>query len=215
MSHLENHLWYADFSKGFYIRPALPRYVTTWDVTKVFTFIKSKPTLINCDLKTLSHRLAILLCLTTGQRDQTIKCLNLDCIKISSDKVVLFVPETLKTTRSGHHLPPIELKTFKDSELCVVAHLKQYIKMTAPFRNGGSNQLLLSFIQPHKPISITNLSRWCVTLLKESGINLNIFGSHSTKSASTSKWNMSGLSFSFKKIAKSSGVKWKNICKIL
>ena len=76
----------------FNIRPAFQRYVTTWDVTKVFTFIKSKPTLTNCDLKTLFHRLAILLCLTTDQRDQTIKCLNLDCIKISSDKVVLFVP---------------------------------------------------------------------------------------------------------------------------
>ena len=50
----------------FNIRPALPRYVTTWDVTKVFTFIKSKRTLTNCDLKTLSHRLAILLFLTTG-----------------------------------------------------------------------------------------------------------------------------------------------------
>ena len=98
----------------FNIRLVLTRYVTTWDINKVFTFIKSKQTLTNCDLKTLSHRLAILLCLTTGQRYQTIKFLNLDCIKISSDKVVLFVPETLKTTRPGHHLPPIELKTFKD-----------------------------------------------------------------------------------------------------
>ena len=151
----------------FNIRLALPRYVTTWDVTKIFTFIKLRPTLTNCDLKTLSHRLAILLCLTTGQRDQTIKCLNLDCIKISSDEVVLFVPETLKTTRSGHHLPPIELKTFKDSELCVVAHLKQYIKMTAPFRNAGTNQLLLNFVQPHKAISTTTLSRWCVTVMKD------------------------------------------------
>ena len=106
---------------GFNIRPALPRYVTTWDVTKVFTFIKSKPTLTNCDLKILSHRLAILLCLTTGQRHQTIKCFNLDCIKISSDKVVLLVLETFKTTRSGHHLPPVELKTFKGSKLYVVA----------------------------------------------------------------------------------------------
>ena len=195
------------FLKGvFNIRPALPRYVTTWDVTKVFTFIKSKPTLTNCDLKTLSHRLAILLCLTTGQRDQTIKCLNLDCIKISSDKVVLFVPETLKTTRPGHHLPPIELKTFKDSELCVVAHLKQYIKMTASFRNAGTNQLLLSFVQPHKPISTSTLSRWCVTVMKESGVNVNIFGSHSTRSASASKCKMSGLSF--KEIAKSAG--WSN-----
>ena len=39
----------------FNIRPALPRYVTTWDVTKVFSFIKSKPTLTDCDLKTHSY----------------------------------------------------------------------------------------------------------------------------------------------------------------
>ena len=164
----------------FNIKPALPRYITTWDITKVFTFIKLKPTLIDCDLKTLSHRLAILLCLTRSQRDQTIKCLNLDYNKISSDKVVLFVPETLKTTRPGNHFPPIELITFKDSELCVVAHLKQYIKETALFRSTGTNQLLQSFVQPHKPISITTLSRWCVTVMKESRVNVNIFGSHST-----------------------------------
>ena len=154
----------------FNIRAALPRYVTTWDADSVFTFIKSKTTLTSCDLKILSHRLAILLCLRTGQREQTIKCLNFDCIKISSDKVVIFVPETLKTTRSGHLLPPIELKTFKDRELCVVAHLKQYIKMTAFFRNTGTNQLLLSFVQSHKPISTTTLSRRCITAMKEPGI---------------------------------------------
>ena len=146
------------------------------------------------------------MCLTTGQRDQTIKCLNLDYIKISSDNVVLLVPETLKTTRPGHHLQPKKLKTFKDSELCVIAHLKQYIKMTASFRNTGTIQLLPSFVQPHKPISTTSLSRWCVTVMKESGINVNIFGSHSTRSASTSKCKISGLSF--KETAKSAG--WSN-----
>ena len=132
------------------------------------------------------------MCLTTGQRDQTIKCLNLDYIKISSDKVVLLVPQTLKTTRPGHHVPPIELKTFKDSELCVIANLQQYIKMTAPFRNTDTKQLLLSFVQPHKPISTTTLSRWCLTVMKQSGINVNIFGSHSTRSASTSKCKIRG-----------------------
>ena len=158
------------FQRVFNIRPALRRYVTIWDVTKVFTFIKSKPTLTVCDLKTISHRLAMLLHSTTGQRDHTIKCLNLDYITISSDKVVLFVPETLKTTRTGHHLPPIELKIFKDIELCVIAHLKQYIQMTATFRNTGTNQLLLSFVQRHKLIS-TTFSRWCVTKMKKSVIN--------------------------------------------
>ena len=116
-------------------------------------FLKSKPAVIDCDLKTRSHRIAILFCLTIGHRDQTIKCLNLDCIKIPSDKVILFLLETLKTTRPGHQLPPMQLKIFKGIELCEVAHLKQCIKTTAPFRNTGTEQLLLSFVQPHKPIS--------------------------------------------------------------
>ena len=73
--------------------------------------------------------------------------------KYSSDKVVLLVPEALKTTRMFHHLPPIELQTFKDSELCVVAYLKQYIKMTAPFRNTGTNQLLLRLNQSQPQLS--------------------------------------------------------------
>ena len=137
------------YQKGFDIRPALPRYVATWDVTKVFNFIKSKPTLENCDLKALSHRLAILLCLTMGQREQTIKCLNLDCIKISSDKVVLF-----RAWNFENHQARLSFTTYrtKDSELCVVAHLKKYIKMIAPFTNTSKNQLLLSFIQAQKPI---------------------------------------------------------------
>ena len=42
--------------------------------------------------------------------------------------VVFFMPETLKTTRSGY-----QLQTFKEIELYVVAHLKQCIKMTASF----------------------------------------------------------------------------------
>ena len=147
MSHLKNHLWYADFSKEFSIY-GQPIYVTPWDVTKVFTFIKSKPALTTCDLKTLSHRLAILLCLTTDQRGHTIKCLDFDYIKISSDKIVLFVRQNLKTTGPGHHLSPMELKKFKDSGLCVVADLKQYFKMTEPCRHTGTNQLLMTLVQP-------------------------------------------------------------------
>ena len=161
MSHLENHLSYANFSKGCLILGQPCQDVTTWDVTNIFTFIKSKPTLTDCDLKTLSHRLAIILCLTTAQKDQIVECFDLDYVKISSDKVVLFVRETLKPTRPGYHLPPRELKTFEDSKLCVVAYLKKYIKMTAHFRNSDTNQLSLSFLQPHKPIPTIILSKYC------------------------------------------------------
>ena len=78
--------------------------------------------------------------------------------------------------------------------------------MLAPFRNTGTNQLVLSFAQPHKPISTTTFSGWCVTVMKESAIKVDIFGIYSTRSASTSKCKISRLSF--KEIAKSAG--WSN-----
>ena len=51
----------------FNIRPNLPSYVTTWDVTTVFTFIKSKPALTDCDLEVVFHKFARRLCLRKGQ----------------------------------------------------------------------------------------------------------------------------------------------------
>ena len=57
--------------RAFNIRSTLLRYITTWDVTKAFTFIKSKLTLTDCDLTSLSYRVAIHLCLTTTSRKVT------------------------------------------------------------------------------------------------------------------------------------------------
>ena len=96
------------FLRGvFNIRPALPQYVSTWNVSKVFQYLKKQQALVNCDLKAVSHRLAILLCLTTGQRGQTIKFLNLECLKAFNDRAILFISDKLKTRRPGHHLPPL------------------------------------------------------------------------------------------------------------
>ena len=129
------------FLRGvFNIRPALPPYVTTWDVSRVFQYLKKQQALANCDLKAASHRLAMLLCLTTGQRDQTIKFLNPECLKVFDDRAILFIPDKLKTIRSGHHLPSLELKTCKDVELCIVSHLRQNIKLAENLRKGDDKQ---------------------------------------------------------------------------
>ena len=183
------------FLRGvFNIRLALPRYITTWNVNKVFQYLRKQQARVNCDLKALSHRLTILLCLTTGQRDQTIKFLNLECLKVFDDRAILFIPDKLKTTRSGHHLPPLELKAYKDVEFCVVSHLRQDITLKGNLRKGDDKQLLLSYVKPQKAISTTTHSTWCVCIMKESGVNVDIFGSHSTRTASTSKCKAAGLS---------------------
>ena len=107
----------------------------------------------------MSHRLSIILCLTTRQHDQTNKFLNLECLKVFDDRAILFIPDKLKTARPGYYLPRLELKAYKDVELCVVSHLRQYLKLTENLRKGDDKQLLLSYVKPHKPISATTLSR--------------------------------------------------------
>ena len=76
------------FLKGvFNLRLDLPRNSTTWDVSVVLKYIKSLEALNQYDLKSLSYRLAILLCITTGQRDQTLFYVNIGLMMFKGDKV--------------------------------------------------------------------------------------------------------------------------------
>ena len=95
------------------------------------------------------------------------------------DKVTIFVPELYKQWRPGHHLDPMVLLRYPDQEICVVSHLEQYIEKTKDFRK--DRNLLIRFVKPHKRITTSTISRWCVTVLKNAGVNIIVFGSHSTR----------------------------------
>ena len=58
----------------------------------------------------------------------------------------------------------------------------------------NETQLLLSYIQQHKQVVPSTISGWLKNVLKSSGINVSLFTSHSTRSATTSKASASGLS---------------------
>ena len=50
------------FLRGvFNIRPTLPQYVTAWNPSKLFQYLKKQQALVNCDLKVVWCRVAILL----------------------------------------------------------------------------------------------------------------------------------------------------------
>ena len=69
-------------------------------------------------MKSLFYRLAIFLCITTGQRDQTLFYMNIDLMTFEADKVTTFVPELLKQSRPGHHLDQMALLRYPDQEIC-------------------------------------------------------------------------------------------------
>ena len=97
------------------------------------SYIKSLLSLDECDLKTLSYKLAILLCLAAGQRDQEIYYMDLDLMKFKTDKITIFVPELLKQTYLGYHLEPMILMRCIDTDLFALSHLQKYREVTKNF----------------------------------------------------------------------------------
>lgn len=110
----------------FNLRPAFPGYSSTMDISVFLKYI-SLEALTQFDLKSRSNRLAILLCVTIGQRDQTMSYINID-LMFEADKVTIFVLELFKRSCPGHHLEPMVLLRYPDQEICVVSHFEQYIE---------------------------------------------------------------------------------------
>lgn len=175
------------FMKGvFELRPALPRYKSIWDLSIVFNYFRGRPSAPELSLKDLTLKLTFLLSLLSGQRCQTIKYLTTENMELTTNECVFKVMEKVKQTRVGTHIQPIVFKPYPNEEkLCVIAHLKEYIKRTTPFRN-ASKQLLLSHVKPHGPVSKNTISRWCKTVLSTAGVDTSRFKGHSTRAAASS-----------------------------
>ena len=99
--------------------------------------------------------------------------------------------EIMKATRPGKHIPPVKLIAYPhDRELCPVTMVEHHLQRTKKIR-GVFIKLFIRNVYPNQPV--TTLARWCRQILKQAGIS-EIYSSHSTRSASTSKascWNVS------------------------
>ena len=73
-----------------------------------------------------------------------------------------------------------------NKNLCVCKALDDYLEKIASLRDEETN-LLIATIEPHRKVAESTVSRWLKDVLQLSGININIFKAHSTRSVSNSK----------------------------
>ena len=177
------------------LRPALPRYQQAWDVNVALDFLRSVPANEALPLSTLSQKLALLLALTAPKRSSELKMLDLRFMRFLPEGVVFQLPDLTKTSSD---VKSVFFAKFDDCEkLCVVHCLQSYIERTKEFRQPLAPdiacQLLVSYHRPHKPVKSCSIARWIKTILTRAGINTNVFKSHSTRSASTSKATAGGV----------------------
>lgn len=111
------------FMRGvFKLRPSLPRYSFTYDIDIVLKYLESLGDPDKLPLKVLTYRTVTLLCIFSGQRDQTISSIDV----FQPRKIVVFITERLKTSRPGHHVAPLEILKYDLSRnICLVENLKQ------------------------------------------------------------------------------------------
>ena len=187
---LGTHPTIVRFMSGvFNLRPTKPKYKETWDVSKVLSFLQTLPPVQSLSLKLLTFKLAMLIALTQASRAHSISLLSVEDIQKCEDSYTLYYSGLLKQSRKGRANPFVTFRKYAlDKRLCVYHTLGEYLNRTDSLR-GGEKRLFISFIKPHKVVVASTISRWIKTVMRLSGINVDIYKSHSTRGASTSKAN--------------------------
>ena len=85
----------------------------------------------------------------------------------------------LKHTRPVVHTQSAEILEFAENrKLCLVDHLRVYLEKTGKLRRGP--ELFISVVKPHVPVSQNSFSQWVKMVLKDTGADIDKFGSHTT-----------------------------------
>ena len=170
----------------FELRPPTARYKYIWDVNIVLSYLKNFYPLEELSLSYLTHKLCMLLALTTMQRSQTIHAIDITDIKFFDSLVIIPIHNLMKQSSQRNNRIFLHLKPYLiDPSICVVEALKAYIARTKTIR-GNVTQLFMSYQKPYKAVSKDTISRWLKKVLEEAGIDIEIFKGHSTRAASSS-----------------------------
>ena len=128
----------------------------------------------------LTCKLTTLLALTTALRASMIQYLNTEFMAKDKDRYIFHFSKLHKSWRKGQASPAITCFAFdEDKALCVVETLNEYINRLKPWRESNA------------VVSCTILG-WLKKTLTQAGINTDLFNTHSTRCASSSKARVGG-----------------------
>ena len=195
------------YMKGiFENNPTLPKFQFTWNFSLLFNYFRNMQYIHALDIQKLTQKLVMLMTLISeGQRAKTIHSIRVSDIKILDNKVVIPIMSLIKQTKPTKHMAPLCFQIYnKESMRCVVTHLTEYLKRTKSYRD--TDKLFLSCIKLYRAASKDTISRWCKSIIKESGISIHSYTSHSSRAAASSYAKSRGASLST--IIQSAG--WKS-----
>ena len=142
-------------------RSNLPGGGFTWVPDLLLNTFEAWGSKTQLSLSALSKKVASLLMFLSGQRFQTIDCLDIRNMLLTQDEVILRIGDPLKTSNVRHHLQEIGFSAFPvNVDLCIVDSIRTYIQMTSSLRlRPDQNKLLLTTRKPFGPASKATITR--------------------------------------------------------
>ena len=181
----------------FNARPPQPRYVVTWNVDKVLSYIHSLGENSALSNKYLTLKLSMLLALASAAgRSSDLRALDIRYMTINDNSISFELGVLTKLRRKGQpHIKLMFDRFDSDPLVCVVSTISCYLDRSKAWRAGSDKtQLFFSYIIPHREVVPCTIAGWLVELMKQSRIDTSEFRAHSTRGASTSEAKAKGLS---------------------
>jgi hypothetical protein len=179
----------------FQEKPPQPRYKDTWDVGLVLDYLVGQGKNETLSDSQLTHKLTMLLALTTASRASEIQALDLEYMMDKTSEVIFTLPQHTKTSKAGQKPQTVSIQAYHHSELDVVACLRTYILRTTDWREDKSkHKLLLGTVAPHNPVKPCTIANWLKKTMQAAGIDTTKYKAHSTRGAATSKASSGGMS---------------------
>lgn len=143
------------------LRPAAPKYDSTWDPQIVLRFLSSWHPNEDLNLGSLTLKLVTLLALVTGHRMQTLALIDIRNIYQANERALeIKIPDRIKTSGLNRKQPVLRLPFFTQKKaICAATTLLIYLEKTKDIR-GSINKLFISFKKPHKAVGAQTISRW-------------------------------------------------------
>lgn len=169
------------------LRPAAPRYDSTWDPQIVLRYLSSWYPNEELNLESLTLKLVTLLALVTGHHMQTLAMIDIRNIyRTNKNALEIKIPDRIKISGPNKNQPVLRLPFFtRNKAICVATILLLYLEKTKDIR-GLIKKLFISFRKSHKAVGAQTISRWIKEVMCKSGIDINVFSAYSTCHASTS-----------------------------
>ncbi|KAL0880771.1 hypothetical protein ABMA27_001972 [Loxostege sticticalis] len=197
------------FLKGVYrLAPPTPKYSTTWDTNIVLNYLSTMYPYDNIELVDLSYKTCTLIAIASAQRMQTISLIKLRDISKHEQEIVIKISDLIKTSKPGACQPLIKMPFIHENpSICPALAIETYIEKTRDLRsNLPDDHLFVGVRRPHKKVCSQTLAHWVKKVMQASGIDISVFGAHSTRSASTSAAYRSGVNLEV--VRKAAG--WSN-----